>query len=240
MFAVFVVIDTYEGFAVKISAFATLIMAFAAFMSIEESRHIRQDSIKRESRDRTERLVNELTEWLRELGDRIFTKPGAIKPRLEDTLQKSLKISQETWCQLEDLDVTIVETNALFEGIKEAEYYQKLTSNLNEELSSLIGVIVSNLKQRRQLVFESAKSPRDYGEIVRKIHEGMLEEEMEKEFSLIIELIENDDRPLEGLSLSDRDIIVIRLGRNAGATRKSISNAVDKAIEVKGSLIQVS
>ena len=100
------------------------------------------------------------------------------------------------------------------------------------------------MKQRNQLVFEGAKSPSDYGEIIGKTHEGMFRKETDKAYhlrqELIRELIENDDRPLEGLSLSDQDIISVRLGRNAGAIRKSILNAVDKAIELKASLIQVS
>ena len=219
-----------------LTAFAAVVAIFIAAFSIDESRRMRQDSIEWESRDRKERVVNEVTEWLRELEDRIFPKSGAIKSGMADTLQdihRSPKISPMTWLQMDDLDIALAQMNALAEGIKEAEYYQKLTSKLNEELSSLIEVIVNNLKQRRQLVFENAKSPRDYGDIVHKIHEGTLGKEMEKEYQLIIELIENDDRPLEGLSLSDRDVIVIRLGRNAGAIRKSILNAVDRAIELK-------
>lgn len=101
-----------------------------------------------------------------------------------------------------------------------------LASKLNEEFSSLIEVIVNNLKQRRQLPIEEAESPPDYGE-------------KDKASQLMKELIENDDRPLEGLSLSDQPIISVRLARNARAIRKSILNAVDKAIELKASLIQV-
>jgi len=223
-----------------LTAYAALVAVIIAAFSIDESRRIRQDSIERESRDRKERLVNEVTEWLRELEDHIFRKLGTIKSVTEDVLQRSPKISQETWLQLDDLDIALVEMNALSEGIKETEYYQKLTSELNEELSSLIEVIANNLKQRRQLVFENAKSPRDYGKIVRKIYERTFGKETDKAYQLTKELIENDDRPLEGLSLSDQDIISVRLARNAGAIRKSILNTVDKAIELKTSLIKVS
>jgi len=223
-----------------LTAFAALIAVIIAAFSIDESRRIRRDSIERESRDREERMVNEVTEWLRELEDRIFPERSAIRPGLEDMLQRSPKISRETWLQLDDLDMALAQVNSISKGIKEAEYYQKLTSKLNEEFSSSIGAIMNNLKQRSQLVAESAKSPRDYGEIVRKIYEGTLGEEMEKEFSLITELIENDDTPLEGLSLSDRDVIAIRLGRNSSALRKSILDAVDRAIELKAALIRLS
>ena len=221
-------------------AFAAVFAAIIAALSIWQSRQIRQDSIEREDRDRKERLINEVTEWLRELENHIFREHGAIRSGFEDMMQRSPKISRETWLQLDDLDIAFIEINSLSKGIKEAEYYQKLTSKLDEKLSGLIGLIMNNLKQRRQLAFEHAESPRDYSEWVRKIYEGTFGEEVEKEFSLIAELIANDDRSLEGLSLNDRDIIAIRLGRNSGATRESILNALDRAIDLKTSLIRAS
>ena len=213
-----------------LTALAALVAVIIAAFSINESRRIRQDSIERESRDRTERLVNEVTKWLKELEDRIFPKLGTIISGIsgiEDRLRKSPKIPLETWLQIEDLDLASGEMHGLAEGIKEAEYYQKLTLKLNEELSSLMEVIVNNLKQRRQLIIEDAKYPIDYSE-------------KDKLSQLKKELIENADRPLEGLGLSDQVIIRVRIARNAGAVRKSILNAVDKAIELKASLIQVS
>ena len=230
LLAVFLVIDKYEGFAVKISAFATLIMAFAAFMSIDESRRIRQDSIERESRDRKERLVDEVAKWLRELEDNVLFKPREIVSGTEDLIRRirrSPKIPVKDWLLMEEVDRSLGEMNALAKGIKEAEYYKKLTSQLNEELSSLIVVIANNLKERRQIHVEGVKYQPYY------IAEA-------KKSELIIELIENDDRPLEGLGLSEQGIIIVRFGRNASAIRKSIIKAVDKAIELKASLIQVS
>jgi len=246
-------ISLYAGFAVCLFIFWTdfreIIVAFAAVaaviiaaFSINESRRMRQDSIERENRDRKERLVNEVTEWLRDLESHIFPKLVAGTSELEDMLQRSPEISRETWFLLKDLDIASAKADSVVKGIKEAEYYQKLTSKLNEELSSSIGAIMNNLEQRNQLLTESIKFPRDYSEIIRKIHEGTIGEEMEKEFSLmplITELIDNDDRPLEGSGLSDKDIIRVRLGRNSDAISKSILNAIDKAIELKTSLIRV-
>jgi len=209
-----------------LAAFAAVIIA--AF-SINESRRIRQDSIERENRDRKERLVNEVTEWLRELEGRIFPKIAPIMSGTEDTLRRissSPEIPPKTWLQLENIDRALGEMNALREGIKEAEYYQKLTLKLDKELSRLIEVTANNLKQREQLVFEEAKLPSDY-------------DEKEKESQLIKELIENDDRPLEGLNLSDQAVATVRLARNTHTVRKSILNAVGKAIELKISLIEV-
>jgi uncharacterized membrane protein len=210
-----------------LTALAALIAVIIAAFSINESRRIRQDSIERESRDRKERLVNEVTNWLRELESHIFFELGTIKSVAEDALLRAPEISRETWGRIYDLDIALANINALSAGIKEAEYYQRLTSKLNEGLSDLIEVIVNDLKQRKQLVIEQSKSPLDYGE-------------MDKASQLMKELTENDDRPLEGMGLSDQAIISVRLTRNAHAIRKSILNAVDKAIELKTSLIQVS
>jgi hypothetical protein len=222
-----------------LTAFAAVFAAIIAALSIYQTRLIRQDSVRRESRDRKERLLNEVTEWLRRLEDRIFTKPGPIKPRLRDDLQKDPEISQETWYQLEDLDVAIVEMNALLEGIKEAEYYQKLASKLDEELGRQVGVVVNNLKQRRELVYASAQSPRDYGELIRKIQQGVSGEDLVRS-ALWRELIEDSNRPLEGLNLSDRDTAIIRLGRSADATRKSILEALERVIDLKTDIISIS
>lgn len=234
LIAVFEVIDKYEGFAVKISAFATLIMAFAAFVSIyvsiEENRRIRQDSIGRESRDRKERLVDEVAKWLRELEGNVLFKPREIASGAEDLMRRigrDPKISPKTWLQMENIDRALGEVNALAKGIKEAEYYQKLTLELNEELSSLIEVIANNLKERRQLYVEGARYQPDYVVEATKIQ-------------LVKELVDNDDRPLEDLGLSEQDIIIVHFGRNANAIRKSILKAVEKAIDLKGSLIRVS
>jgi hypothetical protein len=221
-----------------LTAFAAVFATIIAALSIYQTTLIRQDSVRRESRDRKERLLNEVTEWLRKLEDRVFTKPGSIKPRLEDNLQKGREISQETWYQLEDLDVATVEMNALFQAIKEAEYHQKLASKLDEELGRKVGVVVNNLKRRRELVYASAQSPRDYGELIRKIHQGVSGEDLVRS-ALWRELIEDSNRPLEGLNLSDRDAAIIRLGRNAGATRKSILEALERVIDLKADIILV-
>ena len=212
-----------------LTAFAAIVAVIIAAFSIEESRRIRQDSIERESRDRKERLVNEVAKWLRELEGHILYKPRAIASGMEDLIRRiggDPKIPQKTWLQMESIDRAVGEMNAVTEGIKEAEYYQKLTSQLNKELSNLIEPIVNHLKQRKQLIVESAGYQPDYS----------LDVETSQ---LIKELIKDDDRPLEGLGLSDQNIIIVRLGRNAGAVRKSILDAVDKAIELKASLIQV-
>lgn len=63
LFAVFVVIDRYEGFAVKISAFAALVVAFAAFAAIDENRRMRSEKREQEQKDRKEHMLNEIHGW---------------------------------------------------------------------------------------------------------------------------------------------------------------------------------
>jgi hypothetical protein len=67
LFAVFVIIDKYEGFAVRISAFAALLVAFAAFAAIEENRRLRFERRQQEDRDRKEHLLNEIIEWAEDM-----------------------------------------------------------------------------------------------------------------------------------------------------------------------------
>jgi hypothetical protein len=234
-------IALYIGFAVCLFIFWTdfreIITAFTAVaavviaaFSINESRRIRQDSMEREKRDRKERLVDEVAKWLRELEGRMFPKVSAMASGTEDTLRRistSPKIPVTTWLQMDTVDRVLGEMQALAEGIREGEYYQKLTSQLSEELSSSIGLIVNNLKQRRELHVEDARYPLD------------LKDENTASKS-VKELIENDDKPLEGSGLDDKAIVAVRLGRNAHAIRKAVVNAADKVIELKTSLIQSS
>ena len=226
---VFVVIYKYEEFAVKISAFGVLLVAFAAFASIEESRRIRQDSIEREGRDRKERLFDEVAKWLRELEGRIFPRLSEFYSGIEDKIMTMtrLEIHPADWLQLKALNIVMDEMHDVDEGIKEAEYYRKLTLKLDEELSSLIEVVVRKLEERRQLHVEAAELGFNYG-VRGKVAE------------FLQDLVEKDDKPLEGLGLSEHDILAVRFGRNAYAVSKSIVNAVDRVIEIRTSLIEIS
>lgn len=230
LFGVFVVIDKYEGFAVKISAFATLAVAIAAFASIEENRRIRKDNIERESRDRRERLVDEVAKWLRELEGHIFPASGTLMTkisRIEDRLKGSRAIGFEQWLKIDDLDLAVVELGNIIEAMKEVEYYQKLTLQLDEGLSKLIGVIRNKMKERGDLGAEDVIYLRDH---IKKAKEGQSVDELPKD----------DNRTLERSGSSEGDIISGKLERNAGALRESIQKAIERAIEIKTSFIQIS
>ena len=63
LYAIVLFIFIYEGVDVKISAFATLVLAFAAFMAIDENRRLRRENRERENRDRKERKLNRIIDW---------------------------------------------------------------------------------------------------------------------------------------------------------------------------------
>jgi hypothetical protein len=213
-------------------ASAAVSAAIIAGISIYQSRQIREDSIKRESRDRKERWFNEVAEWLRKLEDEVLSRRHPVKSTFEDMLQTKGKVPLAYWLQLDAIHVALTETSVLSKSIREAEYFRKLTSKLDEGLSTLIGIVVSNLKQRRELVIEDAES-RDYSEMTQKITKQKIEKNRH-----LRELVANDDRPLEGLGLSNQDITTIRLGRNAKAIRQSVLDALDRTIELKTNLIE--
>ena len=150
-----------------ITAFATVVAVVIAGYSINESRRIRQDSIEREGRDRKERLIDEAAKWLGELESRIFPKHAAITSEVlkeADRQRQTMDVSPATWRLLDDSDRVLGEMYALAEGIKETEYYRKLTLQLDEELSSLIEAIGNNLEQRRQLHVDNVEHARDHDE----------------------------------------------------------------------------
>lgn len=227
--AVFVVIYIYEQFAVKVSAFAALLVAFGAFGAIEENRRLRKDSIEREERDRKERLVDETAKWLRELEGNVLPMYSEIMSGVKELVSEigsSPKALQKAWVERYSIDRNIVEGCKVDGGIKEAEYYKKLAVGLSEELSRLIGIVENDMKQRKELLIEGLSYPIDISG-------------KEEKPGLIPELIGHADRSLEGLGLSDRDISNIRLGRNAIAIRESIRYALNEVIEVKKSFIEV-
>jgi hypothetical protein len=234
LLAVFVVIDRYEGFAVKISAFATLILAFAAFaaiyVSIDEGRRTRQRSMERESRDRKERLIDEVAKWLKDLEGHISPASRTLISKIsqmEDRLKGSREVSFEQWLKVDDLDTAIAELGNIVDATNEAEYYEKLTLQFDEGLSKLIGVVTSEVKERGNLRVEHVTYIKNHW---GKRNEGASAAELPKD----------DDRSSEGSRPDEEAIINGKLVRNARALRESIEKAIEKTIELKVRLISIS
>ena len=178
--------------------------------------------------ERREGLLNEIIMWLKELGNRIFPSHGGIMSReMQEEIEYKEKfgLSLETWQSLMHLDKSLTQLNSLESEIREGEYIKKIASGLNSDLGRLIEVTLGYLQKRKKLVLTAAQYPHS------------ISDRNEKEDALITELIEDDTKSLEGLTLSESGRNSVLLGRNAGAIRKSILNAVDKVVEIKTSLL---
>jgi hypothetical protein len=226
LLGVFVVIDKYEGFAVKISAFATLAVTIAAFASIEESRRTRKDNIEREGREIRERLIDEVAKWLRELEGHTLAEGATLTSKMswiEDRLKGSPAIGFEQWVKVDELDLASVELSKITEAMGEVDYYQKLTLQLDEGLSKLIGVVREKMKERGGL---------------RSEHIVCLQAGMEKALGgqLAGAVAKADDRTSG--SASEEDVISGKLKGNALALWESIQAALARAIEIKTSFIR--
>ena len=199
----------------------TLALAFMTWKSIRQTRSIQRAEKK-------ERLLNEIIMWLKELENRIFPSHGRIMSReMQEEIEykEKLGLSLETWQSLMHLDESLTQLNSLESEIKEGEYIKKIASGLNSDLGRLIEVTLGYLNERKNLVLTGAQYPHT------------ISDRNEKEDALITELIEDDTKSLEGLTLSESGRNSVLLGRNAGAIRKSILNAVDKVVEIKASLL---
>lgn len=227
---VFVVIYKYEEFAVKISAFAALLVAFAAFASTEENRRIRRDSVERESRDRKERLIDEIARWLRELEGNIIPARGKVMTQIsqiQDRMKGIKGIGFEQWLNIGEIDIDIVAVNNISVAMKEAEYYKKLILQIDEGLSKLVGVIGDDMEKRAIILSADITYRRG---LLKKDKGGQSEDELPKD----------DNKTLEVSGSSREDIISGKLKRNGDTLRESIQKAIEKAIKLKVSLIEVS
>lgn len=230
LLGVFVAIDRYEGFDVKISAFATLIMAFAAFItiyvSIDEGRRSRQDSIEREKREKKERLIDEVGRWLRELEGNILAESSTVMStisRIKDMLRGVKGVSFQQWVNVDELDRAVVELGNINEAFDDIEYYQKLTSQLDEGLCKLIGVVMEKVKERGSLQVEYIAYLR--GEI--------------KKGEAVGGSAKNDDRGSERSGGREEDTIGGKLVKNARALGGSVQKALERVIEIKTSFVEV-
>ena len=218
-----------------LTAFAALVAVIIAAVSINESRRIRQDTIERESRDRRERLLSEITKWLRELHAGIFTGLGGRGSLARDLATAHSEAEVEKLIHLYTLDLAYANVENLVSSISQAQYHQKLASKLDERLGGSLQAILEALDIRLRLAREEAERPHD-SDTERK----MSEPADKKTAELMDKLIEDALSPLEGVNLSEEAVRTIRLGRNALAIRAAIFTAIDRAIELEIDLTQVS
>lgn len=205
--------------------FVTFFLVVAAFLSILFAN-------QRVKRDRTERYLDEVSTWLRELESLVF-QTNFIKPSKDffGDIELYRKFESEIppgelHIIRELLDRTIPQATILRVEISKGEYTQKLALKLNKDLGSLLGIVLDHLKQRRQYILH------------RPINFNTApEEDDEKEHKLIHKLLK-DNTDLTGVTLSEKGRSIVLVGRNANDIRESIVNAIDKTIEIKINLLE--
>ena len=220
-------ISKFDNLPEVVVGWGTVMLASATFMLVRHGKD-------QENRDRKDRLLNEIIQWLRGIEEHIFPSAGRIsKEILEDITTKAKSgISIDTWQSLENLDRRLIQLNNLRSEVKEGSDIQKLAKRINGDLGSLIEILLDNIEQRKQLVLDSSKTPNIIADVYT------IRERVDKESELINKLIEDVNEPLEGSGLSEEGLISVRFARNAGIIRKSILNAIDKAIELKMNLLE--
>lgn len=207
-----------SNFANALVAWGTLMLAFATFLLIrhskEQENQRRKDEQAREKRDRQERWLNEITVWLRELENRtLYTVNWKDILKLEKT-SVNMQLLRKWENILTDLDILHRETI-------DGEYFQKVAVILDSDFSSLIGLILSLLEQRRQLILDRSKYPPSSINELKKM----------------LTLVRDDTISLEGLNLTERNLNTILMGRNAGCIKESLRKAIEKAVELKRNLL---
>ncbi|MFH0768849.1 MAG: hypothetical protein V1932_04710 [Chloroflexota bacterium] len=130
LFAVFVIIDKYEGFAVRISAFAALLVAFAAFAAIEENRRLRFEKRQQEECDRKERLLNEIIEWAEDITTFSIDADVNLYLNLLSVGGKSKK-EQEV-----ERSHRAILLSRILSISKKTEYMNIVTTNIRQELNN--------------------------------------------------------------------------------------------------------
>ncbi len=153
-----------------LTALAAICAAFIAAYSIDETRRLRQDNVDRESRDRKERLLNEIIIWSKIAIKRIFTEVKPLSEAIKETKakRKIFKLPDELFWSTIMTEDAILESTRLETEITEAKYLLKMATWIDDKLADLISIVVDKMKSRKDLLFKSEpfkangeKSPKD-------------------------------------------------------------------------------
>lgn len=158
LFAVFVVIYIYEGFAVKISAFATLAVAIAAFASYEENMRMRLERREEEKKAEKERMLNEIESWAKRLFGSavVLARPVGGRSEIEGSIlecRSGLLLSMAERIRVQ----TICNNLSLKAGISASDEVKikKSMSLVSESLDGLFGelgeVLAKEMKANKKV-----------------------------------------------------------------------------------------
>jgi len=139
-------LETDKAFIV----FASLALAFAAFLSFDESRRLRRDNVGREERDRKEHLLHEVRDWILE------TKNASLAPITADSLGFT------------EANITLRYGMAL----NKVEYFEKVVekvfhdTDFKEKVSKVGEMIVALMVLEKAKSFELAIETKNFEEFL--------------------------------------------------------------------------
>lgn len=177
LFAVFLTIDRFEGYAIKISAFATLLVAIAAFVAILENKRLRTENRRLAVEERHMLAFEKIRNWAVQTSHALATPNSQVTLTpswhkeeiaiLQSSLVESMSILDFAGRVGGDLEQRVIDANLNFqkylailmgeEGIKlfkeryEVEDDIKPITNIEEA-----GLLIKDLIDRMKEVIRSA------------------------------------------------------------------------------------
>lgn len=150
-FGAFVVLYNFLEAAQAFIVWASLALAFAAFLSFGESRELRRANFDREARDREERLLNEIIEWATDITKKQYEKdlrtvlgaPDVGKVRL--SVYGHIAEVKESLLALRGKDVYITEIT------------RKFDSDLRKAVAEVIALLIGYIQLLDEWQNEMAK-----------------------------------------------------------------------------------
>ncbi len=209
------------SFATGMMAIGTFFLAFITYWNI----HSRN---AQEQRDRKERYLNEILEWLMGIEDVIF--PISDTNMYKEVLNKEDLASRLGFnideVRLVGMTYTPTTMHNIRTELRKGRYFSKLSFKLNSALGKLIDNILDLTKLRSKLVIESGQYLADtFVDITEQYKTGKIK--------YLLTLVKDTTKSLDGLELNKKNINSILTGRNAGEIINSIRKAIDKIIELK-------
>lgn len=168
--AIFVYINQIREILV---AFASVAAVVIAVYSYDQSRQIRKDTLDRENRDRKERLLNEIINWVEEVGSKCAFESDPNEENASRTLEGALHCTEAS--------KFISEHRRAFEyGYKQVswkgDYVKTLAENIFTSKIGSVTSLVEALKEHLNLLHDSGvlKNSTNLPDIAKKIAEHNL------------------------------------------------------------------
>lgn len=209
-------------------SFAIVVVAIISAANINELRKMRKESAEKENRDRKERFLNELIEWLTGVEERILTSEKSIVEGIKEDLAN---IADEKATggvfkleNLRMLDKDISRITLLQKEFRGCKYFKEVAFGIDDTLDEQIGKVLQFVSARIAI-------------IVKVGEEGLRTEKIDKEELLKLCLVNKTN--IESLNLSEKGLLLAQMSINAGDIREQVNNAISKAVEIKIKLLKI-